>query len=93
MKNPHVLFRIQVIFWLLVMVSALSQMSVTMFGKQIFLVTILSIVLLPVVEIVTWPAAELAPSRSWRNYFLVFRWAGWMFWIVCLFVLWVLVKI
>ena len=93
MKKPHVLFRIQYIFWLLVMVSALSQMSVKLFGKQILLVVILSIVLLPIVEIITWPAAKFASSKSWRNYFIFFRWAGWAFWAVNLFAAWALVQI
>jgi hypothetical protein len=93
MKNPYVLFRIQAVFWVILLVSVLSQSSITLFGKQIFLAVILGVVLLPIVEIITWPAAKLAPSRPWRNYFLGFRWIGWTLWILNLFFAWSLIKI
>ena len=69
MKNPYVLFRIQAVFWVILLVSVLSQSSITLFGKQKNLAIILGVVLLPIVEIITWPAAKLAPSRPWRNFF------------------------
>ena len=93
MKNPYNLFRIQAAFWVLLLISILSQKSATLFGKQIFLAEILSVILLPVVEAITWPAAKLAPSRLWRNYFLGFRWIGWTFWLLNLFFVWVSIQI
>lgn len=93
MKNSHILFRIQAIFWILMLVFTISQVSITLFGKQFYLVIIYNIILLPIVEIITWPAANLTSSRLWRNYFIGFRWVGWIFWLLSLFFAWALTQI
>jgi hypothetical protein len=89
MKRAYCLIGAHAVVWVILVSFALSEMSMTLFGKQARCAVLLSVLLFPIVLLLSWPTVrELHESRV-RRYLVAFQMMGALFWILNLYLFWV----
>ena|SRR5579859_3925396 len=89
MKKHYVICGFHLLFLLAIGILASTDLNVEIFGEKISVLFPMIAVLLPLLLVVSWRAANDAPTPPLRNYLIGFRWLGTMFWLCTLIATWI----